>query len=207
MKPAPTTPFDVPRWTDAKVHADHHVQVGRAIYSVPTAYLHKIVDVRVDRATVKLYLKNELIKVHPRQPPGGRSTDPKDYPTGKGDLAMRSVDGVRQLARAQGDNIGAFADRLLDGPLPWTKMRQAYGLLRLCDRYGAKRVDVLCARALAFDVLDVGRIERMLKKAQQLEEAPEAVGKVLRLPGRFARDATSFATRTAGAGNTDGGAQ
>ena len=207
MKPAPTTPFDVPRWADAKVHADHHVQVGRAIYSVPTAYLHKTVDVRVDRATVKLYLKNELIKVHPRQPPGGRSTDPKDYPTGKGDLAMRSVDGVRQLAWAQGTNVGAFADRLLDGPLPWTKMRQAYGLLRICDRYGAKRVDVVCARALAFDVLDVGRIERMLKMAKQLEEAPEAAGKILPLPSRFARDAASFATRTAVAGKADGGAQ
>src|ERR1044071_1635348 len=49
MKPAPTTAFDVPRWGEAKVHDDHHVQVQRAIYSVPTAYLHRTVDVRVDR--------------------------------------------------------------------------------------------------------------------------------------------------------------
>jgi hypothetical protein len=41
-------------------------------------------------------------------------------------------------------------------------MRAAYGLFRLCDRCGAPRVDALCARAIAFDVPDVGRIERML---------------------------------------------
>ena len=205
MKKAPTAPFDVPRWSYAKVHADHHVQVGRAIYSIPTAYLHQIVDVRVDRTTVKAYFKNVLIKVHPIKPPGGRSTDPNDYPTGKADLAMRSVDGVRKRALAQGKNIGAFAGRLLDGPLPWTKMRQAYGLLRTCDRYGAERVDTACGRALAFDVLDVGRIERMLKTAKKLEEAMETAGKLLPLPSRFARDSAAFATRTPG--NNDGGAQ
>lgn len=205
MKKAPTDRFDVPRWTSAKVHADHHIQVGRAIYSIPTTYLHHTVEVRVDRATVKAYVKSVLIKVHPLKPPGGRSTDPNDYPTGKADLAMRSVDGVRRRAHEQGKNIGAFADRLLAGPLPWTKMRQAYGLLRMTDRYGAERVEAACARALAFDVLDVGRIERMLKTAKRLEDAMETSGKLLPLPSRFARDAAAFATRTTG--TNDGSAQ
>jgi len=73
-------------------------------------------------------------------------------------------------------------------------MRQAYGLLRLCERYGAGRVDALCARALAFDVLDVPRIERMLKAARTPEDAAPA-GTVVPLPAsRFARDPSSFAT-------------
>jgi hypothetical protein len=74
-------------------------------------------------------------------------------------------------------------------------MRQGYGLLRLCDRYSAARVDALCARALAFDVVDVSRIERMLKAAQKTEDDASTSGKVVRLPeGRFARDVSSFAT-------------
>jgi hypothetical protein len=88
-----------------------------------------------------------------------------------------------------------FTERLLEGPLPWTKMRQAYGLLRLCDRYGRERVDALCARAIAFDVIDVPRIERMLKSAHKVEETAESTGRVVRLPaGRFARDPAAFAT-------------
>jgi hypothetical protein len=79
--------------------------------------------------------------------------------------------------------------------LPWMKMRQAYGLLRLCDRYGVERVNALCARALAFDVIDTRRIERMLKTAQSSETTAQSTGKVIVLPGRFARDSASFATR------------
>lgn len=73
-------------------------------------------------------------------------------------------------------------------------MRQAYGLLRLCGRYGASRVDALCARALAFDVIDVPRIERMLKAARTTEDSAPA-GRIVPLPAsRFARDPASFAT-------------
>jgi len=197
MQPAPTSPFDVPSWTTAKVHPDHHVQVSRALYSVPTRFLGQRLDVRLDRASVRLYCGAELVKIHPRVEPGKRSTDPNDYPVGTADYALRSVDRIQTRARAQGEHVATFVAKLLDGPLPWTKMRAAYGLLRLCERYGAMRVDALCARALAFDVLDVRRIEGMLKSARSAEREGGERGTLLILPvGRFARDATSFATRS-----------
>jgi hypothetical protein len=81
-------------------------------------------------------------------------------------------------------------------------MRQVYALLRLCQRYGSERVDALCARALAFDVVSVPRIERMLKQAQKAEDGAPA-GRVVKLPSsRFARDPASFATKP---GVTKGG--
>jgi hypothetical protein len=179
--------------------------VQRALYSIPTLYLHKSVDVRVDSKTMKAYFRNELIKVHPKQPPGGRSTDPNDYPPGKAAYAMRDVDAVRRRAVAQGKSIGEFAEKLLGGPLPWTRMRQAYALLRLCDRYGSARVEAVCARALSFDVIDVKRVERMLKTAKTMEESKELAGRLLQLPkGRFARDPAAFATRST---TTEGGGQ
>ena len=52
MLAAPTTPFDVPSFVEAKVHPDHHIQVARALYSVPTMYLGKRVRVRIDSKTV-----------------------------------------------------------------------------------------------------------------------------------------------------------
>jgi hypothetical protein len=197
MQPPPSAPFDVPVWTSAKVHPDHHVQVGRALYSAPTAYLGRKLRVRVDSATVKLYAGAECIKVHPRVPPGKRSTDPSDYPAGKADYALRSVDAVRRRAREQGEHVGRFAERLLDGPLPWTKMRQGYGLLRLCERYGAARVNALCARALAFDVIDVPRIDRMLREGRDAHATLGAgQAKLIVLPpSRFARPSAAFATR------------
>ncbi|HSR95949.1 MAG TPA: hypothetical protein VLM79_02710 [Kofleriaceae bacterium] len=188
-------PFDVPHWCDPKVHPDHHVQVLKALYSVPTRYIGKTLDARADRTSVRLYLGTELIKVHPRRAAGGRSTDPKDFPPGKAAWALRDVDAVVRNAREQGGHVGAFVERLLGGPVPWIKLRQGYGLLRLCQRYGQDRVNALCARALAFDVIDVRRIEGMLKDARRTEDAAVATGRVIALPARFARDAAAFATR------------
>lgn len=194
LAPAPTAPFDVPRWTRAKVHPDHHVQVAYALYSVPTKYRRQWMRVRVDRKTVRIYAGNDLVKTHPRVAPGKRSTDTADYPVGTAPYARRSVDSIIAKGREHGEHVGVYAERLLAGPLPWTRMRQAYGLLRLCERYGAHRVDALCARSLAFDVLDVPRIERMLKAARTAEDTAPT-GTVVPLPAsRFARDPASFAT-------------
>jgi transposase len=191
---APEAPFDVPRWTEVKVHPDHHVQVARSLYSLPTAYIGKRLRARLDKKTVRLYLRGELVVCHPRVAPGKRCTDLSHYPTGKAPYASRNVESLVARSRQLGEHVGVYAERLLAGPLPWTKMRQVYGLVRLCERFGNARVDALCARALSFDVLDVPRIERMLKQARHDEESAPS-GKVVSLPeGRFARDPATFAT-------------
>ena len=199
LRPAPESTYDVPHWGDAKVHPDHHVQVLKSLYSVPTRFIGKMVRVRADRRTVRIYVRSEMIKTHPRVAPGKRSTDPSDYPTGKAEYAMRSIDGLRARLEKRGEHVGAYAKRLLGGPLPWTTMRQGYELERLCDRYGEPRVDALCKRAIEFDVIDVPRIGRMLKLAIAGEERASEDGKLRTLPSatppRFARERERFATR------------
>jgi transposase len=197
MLAPPAEPFDVPLWVDdAKVHPDHHIQVARALYSVPTLYLRKTVRARADKKLVKIYFGTELIKVHPRKPPGGRSTDTSDYPVGKAVYALRSVDALLAKAKEKGTHVGIYAERLLSGPLPWARMRQGYALLRLCDKYGEGRVEAVCQSALAFDVVDVARIARMLKTATKPTAPASAESKVVPLPlPRFARPEHHFETR------------
>jgi transposase len=196
MRPAPETLYDVPIYVDkAKVHPDHHIEVARALYSVPNPYLRKYVRVRADRKVVKIYFGTELIKLHERQPPGGRSTDPSDYPSGKSIYATRDVDALLGKAKERGVNVGTFAERLLGGPLPWTKMRQAYALISLCDKYGDGRVEAICQSALAFDVVSVTRVAKMLKAAAK-PTRPESDGNVVQLPlPRFVRPTEHFATQ------------
>ena len=197
MLAPPTAPFDVPLWADnAKVHPDHHVEVARALYSVPTLYRGKHVRVRADKTTVKIYFGTELIKVHERQPRGGRSTDTNDYPVGKAMYALRSVDALIAKAKDKGAHVGIFAERLLGGPLPWARMRQAYALLRLCDKFGDGRVEAVCQSALAFDVVDVVRITRMLKRGAKLISPVKGERTVVQLAlPRFARPEEHFQTR------------
>jgi hypothetical protein len=196
MRPAPDALYDVPLYVEkAKVHPDHHIEVARALYSVPTLYLRKHVRVRADRTFVKIYFGTELIKMHERQPPGGRATDPSDYPTGKGIYATRDVNALLAKAKERGVHIGIYAERLLGGPLPWNKMRQAYALLSLCEKYGHGRVEAICQSALAFDVVSVARVAKMLKTAAK-PTRPATDGKVVQLPlPRFSRPTEHFETR------------
>jgi hypothetical protein len=94
-------------------------------------------------------------------------------------------------ARAAGPAIGAYATRLLDVPLPWTRMRTVYRLLGLVRTFGPAATDAACARALELDVVDVTKITRMLEQAREHAPTPTA-GKVIGGPARFARDPGEF---------------
>jgi transposase len=183
-------PYDVPVLTTVKVHRDFHVEVGRALYSAPQEYLGCRLDARADAALVKLFHRGVLVKTHPRQPPGRRSTDPADLPAEKTIYAMRDVASLAAAARRHGDAIGVYAERLLDTDLPWTKMRQVYRLLGLVRRYGADPADAACQRALDLDVVNVTKIASMLEKAT--ENTPPPPRPAVAAAARFARDPAEY---------------
>ena len=53
---------------------------------------------------------------------------------------MRSCTYYVDKAREIGPSAKHFAELLLSGTFPWTKLRQAQKLVRLPDRYGKERV-------------------------------------------------------------------
>ena len=163
LLPAPAEPYEVPIWASPKVGRDQHAQVAKALYSVPTIYVGKTLRARADRALVRLYLGALLIKTHPRMPTGKRSTDRSDFPAEKTAYALRDIGYLARKAAEHGPSVGLFADRLLAGDLPWTRMRRVYALLGLGKRYGSVRLEDACARALAADMLDVHRLRRLLE--------------------------------------------
>lgn len=191
----PGAPFDVPRWSEPKVHRDFHVEVDKALYSAPHQFIGRHVKARRDSTSVKLYVHGELVKVHPRMQPGQRSTDPADFPTGKEIYATRDLDRLRRTAADHGDAIGVYAAALLDTPLPWTKMRQVYRLLGLVKKWGAARVEQACRRALDAEAVDVNLVSRMLERARE-DVTPDARPDAVVVQGRFARDPSEFAATT-----------
>ncbi|OGK81493.1 MAG: hypothetical protein A2X53_06695 [Candidatus Rokubacteria bacterium GWA2_70_23] len=176
LLPLAPEPFDRPTWARATVHPDHHLQFRHALYSVPTRYIGHRVEVRGDSRLVRIYLHRELIKVHAPQPPGGRATDYTDDPAERAPYAMRAPDACIRQAEQLGPAVGQFVGVLLSGTFPWARLRQAQKLLRLAERYGAARVNAACARALAFELLDVRRVERILRAALEREPGPSERG-------------------------------
>jgi hypothetical protein len=192
LLPGPVGRYDLPLYATAKVHRDHHIEVAKALYSIPGNLIGQKVDVRADTSLVKASWRGQLVKVHPRQPPGGRSTDPDDLPSERTAYALRDLDHLKRLAAREGEMIGVYAAALLDTPLPWTRMRQVYRLLGLVRKYGADRVEEACRRALEVEAVNIGLIGRMLERALERDSVVvAATGRVV--PGRFARDASEFA--------------
>jgi len=182
-------------WRTVTVHPDHHVAFGQALSSVPatTCPPGTRLEIRGDRELVRLYRRSELVKVHTRLPRGGRVSDPDDYPRERTAYALRAPDRIIRQAMALGPGIGAFAERLLEGPLPWAKLRQGQKLLRLAERYTPQRLDQACARALSLDLIDVRRLERILVLALEEEpDSPLAEHQPAPLAARFLRPGGAF---------------
>ena len=186
-------PYDVPIWAKPKVAPDYHIQFARALYSIPYRYRGQRVDVRGDRQLVRAYVDGQLIKTHPRQSAGGRSTDENDYPPEKVGYALRAPERCIRKGQEQGPAIGQFITKLLAGDFPWARLRQAYKCLRLADKYGAERVNAACERALAYDLINVRRLESMLTQGLDQQAAePSSPTPAAPPPGRFALPGSAF---------------
>ena len=192
LQPISPVPFDPPTWGPAKVHPDHCVRFLQALYTVPTRFVGKIVQVRADSKLVRIYLGTEVVKTHPRQRRGGRSLDHEDYPKEKTPYTLRDPAYQVRKAKERGPHAGRFMERLLGCSFPWSKLRLAQKLLRLAETYGSGRLDAACKRALEYDLVDVFGVERILKQA--LDQDRPAVQRLFAfpLPGCFVREPGSF---------------
>lgn len=193
LAPAPAGRYDLPIYRDAKVARDHHVQIAKALYSVPGGLIGQTVAVRADSKLVKIYARGVLVKTHPRVPAGQRSTAVEDLPAERTAYALRDIDRLVADATGHGAAVGAFARVVLDHPLPWTRMRQVYKLVGLCRRYGDDRVDAACARALDAETDSVTVVGRMLERALEAEATADDPVPDNVIRGRFARSDDHFA--------------
>jgi transposase len=187
---APRTLYDIPLWSEPTVGRDQHAAVAKALYSLPRTLRGKTLRARADRHTVRFYDGQSLVKTHPRKPAGGRSTDPADFPPEKAAYALRDVAYLARRAAEQGEAVGQFAQKLLAGPLPWTRMRQAYALLGLVRRYGTARLEQACAIAVEADMIDIYRLRRLLELGAAPTTAAQAkvipLARYLRPPQQYA---------------------
>ena len=162
LSAGPVEVYDLPAYSTAKVHRDHHIQVGKALYSVPGDLIGRPSTSAPTGAREDLPGRPARQVPPPHQNPGARVTDPADLPSERTDYAMRDIESQKAKAH-RGAHVGTFVETVLDGPLPWTRMRQVYALFRAGDRYGDDRLDRACERAVDAECRDVkvrGRHDR-----------------------------------------------
>jgi transposase len=188
LLPAPTAPYDTPLWCEPKVGLDQFAAVAKALYSLPLAYRRRRLRARADSHTVRFYDHGQLVKVHARQLPGRKAIDPADFPAASLACAQRDAAFFVRQAQEHGPHVGRFADALMAGPQPWTRMRQLFKLLSLARKYGP-RLDTACQTALAADLVDVHRLAELVRLDSRSAPRPT---KVLPL-ARYLRPASQYA--------------
>ena len=184
--------YDTPYWAKPAVHTDHHIAFKKSLYSLPTQYIGKHVDVRGDSTLVRIYFKDELIKTHPRMPEGKRSTDYSDYPEEITPYTLRNANYQINAGKAKHPAIGDYIAYLLSGTYPWHRLRSAQSLLRIADKYGYERTAAACIKAMAHGIDDIRRIKRMLKNGVEKDLPKNDALTLFEEPARFARDGSYF---------------
>ncbi len=201
LLPAPLEPYDLPLWCDPKVGLDQFAAVAKALYSLPLAYRRHRLRARADRQTVRFYAHGTLVKTHPRMPPGQRAIDPADFPAASLACAQRDAGFFVRQAREHGAYVGRFAEALVAGPQPWTRLRQLFKLLTLARQYGGARLDASCRTALDADMIDVHRLAALVRLDTRLPPPTAPVlprARYLRPASQYALPLAAPARRTEG---------
>jgi hypothetical protein len=153
---------------------------------------------RATETTVQLYYEHELVATHPRLGRDGmRSTTDEHLPPEAIAYKLRDP----QWCRQQSEKIGPaceelierlFAHRVLDN------LRAAQSVISLGKRFGYRRLDAACRRALDFDDPKYRTVKTILENGIDLTatqlDAFDRLADAYTGGGRFTRDTRKLLT-------------
>jgi len=199
LKPLPAHPPEQAAWAKVKVHGDCHVQFEKCRYSVPYALVRQQLWLRASPTTVRIFQNQEMVAVHPRKnTPGARATVNEHLPPDARAFLMRDPQWCLKKAQTIGPACHTliktlFRDRVLDN------LRAAQGVIGLSERYGARRLEAACDRAIAFDNPRYRSVKSILEKGLDqgkhptgTSTDPHKLAAAYTGKGRFCRDATTL---------------
>ena len=192
LLPLPDRSPEPAAWAKVQVGRNGHVQHEKSQYSVPFRLLGHTLWLRATASTVQVYDDHLLVASHPRRRrPGEHSTVEDHLPPGARAFREHDPAWCRERAAAVGPACAAVVEQLLEHPL-LEKLRAAQSVVRLAERFGPRRTETACQRALDFDDCRYRTVKTILERGLDVPAAPEPAFDRLadsyRGAGRFCRD-------------------
>ena len=153
LAPLPATSYELATFKQATVQFNYHIAVDRMYYSVPYQYIRNKVDVRITDTTVEIFIGHERIASHRRLygRPGQYSTVMEHMPPDHQKFLEWNGDRFREWSKRIGPNTYDVVDKLLTSSrVEQQQYRACMGLLKLADRYSAKKLEASCKKALKY---------------------------------------------------------
>jgi transposase len=151
LRPLPPTPFEYAEFKKAKVsRLDYHVEFERHYYSVPHTLVGQEVELRVTRTMVEVLYHHRRVASWARNARrGDYSTLPEHMPAAH--RAHQTWSPQRLLHWA--GRIGVATQRVVahileTKPHPEQGYRACLGMLALAKKFGDRRLEAACARAV-----------------------------------------------------------
>ena len=192
LLPLPALPYALATWKQAKLHPDCHVVFAHAFYSAPHRLIGQKLWVRAADTSVRIFQHHELVATHPRATRRGqRLTNPDHLPPAKVAGLLATPASCLRRAQEIGPATSDVVGRLL-GERPIDRLRTVMGILKLAHKFGPRRLEAACARAVQFDDITYGTVKRILDRGLDQTAVPTppiAVAPALPL---FARPVTDF---------------
>jgi hypothetical protein len=198
LRPLPVRPPELATWKKVKLHADCHVQFEKIYYSAPNRLVGQHLWLRATETTVQLFHADELCATHPRLVrPGTRSTIDEHLPPEH--LAYKRRD--PQWCLAQAERVGPACHALIERMFSHRvleRLRAAQGVIGLGKRYGHRRLEAACRRALDFDDPKYRTVKTIIDNGIDLIEhetrAFDQLADTYTGSGRFCRDTSKLLT-------------
>lgn len=149
----PATPYELAEWKTATIQFNYHISCDGMLYSVPYEFIKCKVDVRITDTVIEIFYNHNRIASHRRLygRKGQYSTVTEHMPEDHQKYLEWNGDRFRKWASQIGANTAKVVDALLTSQrVEQQSYRSCMGLLKLSDRYSAKRLEMACTKALMY---------------------------------------------------------
>ena len=175
LKPLPSTKYEFKSFAFPTVGVNYHIYLSedKHYYSVPYRLSGKKVKVIYSSTAVEIYYDNRRIASHMRDRTKGGYTTKKDHmPSAHRYYAEWNPNRITSWAAKVGPNVKKLVACVLSGKkYPEQAYRTCIGIINLARKYGNKRVDKACSRALSFKLYQYRAVKNILDKGlDRIEE-------------------------------------
>ena len=153
LQPLPKNRYELAIWKKLMCGFNYHISVDKNFYSVPYEYIKHEMDVRITSATIEVFYSNHRICSHPRLygKPGQYHTIPEHMPVKHKSYTKWNAERFISWAKSIGEYTKTAIIAILSShKIEQQGYRACIGVLKLADKYGVKRLEAACEKALSY---------------------------------------------------------
>jgi len=172
LRVLPASRYQYAEWKQARVNIDYHIEFDRHFYSVPYQLAREKVDVKATATTVEVFFKGRRVAAHLRAGKSNRYvTEPDHMPAAHRNFLEWKPSRIIAWAQKTGPHTARLLQAIMDSkPHPEQGYRACLGIIRLGEKYPAKRMERAAERALACKALSYTSLKSILDKG--LDQVP-----------------------------------